>query len=451
MKYLLTVFVFYFFVSATAQHLPVFKTNRYGNSAIEGYYFLAANDNILILDKDANVVYYNSLRDQALFFTLEKEGKMLFDTPKYSCLLDSNFHVDDVFACQNNIRNDKHDALILPDNHLLLLGGEDIRIDKTKYQGWNKKGSKDTAVLNAAVIQELDEKHNLVFEWHAKDHFAISDADSFLLNNDAIQEWTHSNAIELDSDGNFLLSSRNLSEITKINRKDGSIMWRLGGKKNEFKFVNFSLPFYGQHNIRRLSNGHFTLFDNGQNVKTHGARALEFELDEKNKIATLVWSYTYDNNMSSVGRGNVQRLEDRNTLVNFGVRSGGDVCFVIVNTAGKKLFEVSCSVPNVYKVIQYSALPFRLHRSVINCFDSAGVKYLDAGPYQDSYYWNTGETSRIIPVKNGGTYVVYTPYGEGGYLSSEPIKIEDVLKSCSSNSYKNKKSFESKTKNKVGK
>src|SRR2546422_8452549 len=50
----------------------------------------------------------------------------------------------------------------------------------------------------------------------------------------------HGNSIELDSDGNLLLSSRHMSEITKIDRQTGDIIWRMGlnSKHNDFTFLD---------------------------------------------------------------------------------------------------------------------------------------------------------------------------------------------------------------------
>jgi hypothetical protein len=81
-------------------------------------------------------------------------------------------------------------------------------------------------------------------------------------------------------------------------------------------------------------------------------------------------------------------------------------------------------------VLHYSTLPFKLHRPVINCIDSAGVKYLDAGAGYDSYQWNTGETTRKIEVKKQGVYSVSVPYGEGGFINSEKITVNDIANPC---------------------
>ncbi len=57
------------------------------------------------------------------------------------------------------------------------------------------------------------------------------------------------------------MSGRHLDEITKINHNTGDLIWRLGGKANQFNIywpargISDVLEFYKQHDIRRLPNG----------------------------------------------------------------------------------------------------------------------------------------------------------------------------------------------------
>lgn len=208
-------------------------------------------------------------------------------------------------------------------------------------------------------------------------------------------------------------------------------MWRHGGKRNEFKFVNCPLPFYGQHDIRRIKNGNITLFDNGRNAVSYGARALEFELDEVNKIATLKWSYTYDSTMSSGGHGNVQRLEDGNTLINFG-GVNNDIVFFVVDALGNKLFQLSSPDHlDSYRSFYYPSLPWKINRPEIICFDSLGVTYLKTKQSYASYQWSDSSTKAVIPVKKGvSSYSVFVPYGEGGFISSEKFVVNESSIPC---------------------
>src|SRR6185436_5773772 len=229
--------------------------------------------------------------------------------------------------------------------------------------------------------------------------------------------------IDVDNDGNLLLSTRNFSEITKINRADSSIMWRLGGKQNEFTFANSPLPFYAQHDIRKLSNGHITLFDNGEYLVPHGCRGVEFELDEVNKIATQKWDYMYDSTISARSLGNVQRLANSNTLVNFGNSINSDISFVVVDSSGSKIVQLDGITS--YRVFYYPSLPWQLHRPQITSLDSLGLTWLDAGAGYASYLWSNGHTTQKIALPAvPDTFNVFVPIGTEGFISSENF-IED--------------------------
>jgi hypothetical protein len=114
-----------------------------------------------------------------------------------------------------------------------------------------------------------------------------------------------------------------MSEVTKIDRQTGDIIWRMGGLNNEFTFEND--PFNGftdQHDARRLDNGNIMIFDNGLNHEPPTTRVVEYAVDEDNKVATLVWSYENPNGHVTQISGNAQRLDNDNTFISWGRRTG---------------------------------------------------------------------------------------------------------------------------------
>ena len=335
MKWIFTICLSAFTLSGIAQ-VPFFTTTVHDSARTTGYYFFSTDQTIMILDRFGDVVYYRN----GVFgngFTLQPNGMMSYAHQQMFFFMDSTFIDVDSIQTQNIDVYDTHELQVLPDSGFALLGRDLETMDLSSYHFDGQYGSSN-ATVSCGVIQEMDKNKNVRFEWHAKDHLSFGDADTFFLAQNPVVNWNHSNGIELDDDGNFLLSHRHLNEITKISRTDSSVIWRLGGNQNEFTFVNFPVPFYGQHTPRRLRNGHLSLFDNGNNYSPHGARALEFELDEVNKIATLVWSYTYDSTMYSRSQGNCQRLDNENTLINYGPCSFDTVCFIVVDSSGSKNF-----------------------------------------------------------------------------------------------------------------
>jgi hypothetical protein len=140
-------------------------------------------------------------------------------------------------------------------------------------------------------------------------------------------DYVHGNAVMMDWDGNYLISSRHLCEITKINRTTGAIMWRLGGKQNQFTFTNVdistSLPFSYQHDIRRLPNGNITIFDNRNFLAPVYSSAVEYQMNEDTHTVTKVWeSISTVANTFSPFMGNAQRIENGNTVIGWGAPSG---------------------------------------------------------------------------------------------------------------------------------
>ena len=91
------------------------------------------------------------------------------------------------------------------------------------------------------------------------------------------------------------------------------------GVGNQFTFLNDTTPFYGQHDIRRIGNGNVTFLDNGYRVLSapyHAARAVEYQLDEINKTASLCWKYKYDSGVCFKATGKEQLITNGNTYLN---------------------------------------------------------------------------------------------------------------------------------------
>ena len=94
-------------------------------------------------------------------------------------------------------------------------------------------------------------------------------------------------------------------------------MWRLGGKQNEFTFVNDPGFFY-QHDARRLPNGRLSIYDNRTFQEPEYSRAVEYLVDEENLIVSKVYEYRHSPDVFGGAMGNYQRLPGGNVLVGWG-------------------------------------------------------------------------------------------------------------------------------------
>jgi hypothetical protein len=290
---------------------------------------------LMVLDDFARPIFYRNMQLQTLDFERQPNGTMTyFDSyiTKY-VVLDNNYAPIDTISCGNGYATDLHELRILPNGHIFLLG---IDIQPVAMDAL-VPGGKSLAYVKGLVIQELDQNKNVVFQWRSWDYFSITDAIGVDFTSSDIDP-VHGNALEIDSDTSLILSSRHLSEITKIDRRTGDIIWRWGGKNNQFQFINDTMGFSYQHAIRKIANGHFTLFDNGNFHSPPISRAVEYALDEHAKTATLVWSYRHTPDIFGSAMGYVQRLDDGSTLISWGATNPS---VTILDAKDSTMFEMS--------------------------------------------------------------------------------------------------------------
>jgi hypothetical protein len=203
-----------------------------------------------------------------------------------------------------------HDLLVERD------GGYWIMCDETKTMDLSAIGGVAGARVTGTAVQRMSPAGALAFHWSAFDHLAIADVDAEERTTTAVN-WTHGNAIDVDTDGNLLVSFRNLNEVTKIDASTGAVIWRLGGRRNQFTFLDTPTPaFTHQHSVRADARGSLILFDNiGSVTESHGER---YVLDERAMTARLASSYAaLPRAVSAIG-GSTQLLPGGRTLVSYG-------------------------------------------------------------------------------------------------------------------------------------
>lgn len=134
----------------------------------------------------------------------------------------------------------------------------------------------------------------------------------------------HLNSIDKDDSGDYLISGRFTSTIYKISGVDGSILWRLGGKRSSFAMVGFN--FSAQHDARFHDCGDLygdattciSLLNNaagGPVTTSDYSMGLLIALDTKTMTASLVQEYSRPDHSLTVARGNMQILPNTNVLM----------------------------------------------------------------------------------------------------------------------------------------
>ena len=311
-----------------------------------GYLFLAIDNYLMILDNDLTPVFLKECYKSVDDFKIQKNGLLTYysDLRRKFYILDSCFNIVDSTQYISNF----HDIKIIEDGHvfILTLDYQIVGMDTVVV------GGQPNATIIGCVIQEFDESKNLVFEWKSMDHYKIT--DTYMDVTTQTIDYVHGNAIDIDSDGNILFSARNMSEITKIDRVSGDIIWRLGGKNNEFEFINDTRSFSAQHAILRNSNGNLTLFDNGNFTGAEYSRGVEYEIDELNYTAKLIHEFRHDPDIYSSIMGNMQNLSNGNKIIGWGYNSSSNCILTEYKLDGTPACELFASeIAYTYRVFRF--------------------------------------------------------------------------------------------------
>jgi hypothetical protein len=317
----------------------IFITNKAQgtNSSIGNY--------LMILNNDGSVAKYKKLPQVANLFKMEPNGNLSWSYANGAggyFVVDTSLTPIDTFQCGNGYKVDAHDFLLLPNGHVVLFANDAEPVDMSQIV----PGGSPSASVTGLVVQELDASKNVIFQWRSWDYLPITDSYFDLTSQNV--DLIHPNALAIDLDGNILVSMRHLSSIVKINRETGDVMWILGGKQNEFSFINEhseNAPTYFsyQHDVSVLPNGNITLFDNGEQHSPNYSRGVEYKLDEQNKTATLVWEYRHlPADIYASAMGSVERLPNGYTIIGWGQASGGSgiPVFTEVNSAKSTTLEL---------------------------------------------------------------------------------------------------------------
>ncbi len=309
--------------------LPGFEVTAVEEELGDGYIFLAYFDYadyleseayLLILDNKGEPIYYDRLHplDAALDFKKQPNGLLTYFNPAPSerrfYALDNQYNFVDYYAASNGHQTDLHDLQILDNGHALLMTYDYRLVDMSQLV----PGGQTDATVVGCIIQELDADKNVVFEWQSWDHISILDSNQNLTAQ--LVDYIHCNSVEQDYDGNLLISSRHLDEVTKIDRNTGNVIWRMGGSQNDFTFINDPGFFY-QHDARRLPNGNITVYDNGNLHDPPASRGVEYYVNEADMTVTRVAEFRSDPDTFGQAMGNMQRLPGGNSVVGWGSSS----------------------------------------------------------------------------------------------------------------------------------
>ncbi|RDW89685.1 hypothetical protein BP6252_01717 [Coleophoma cylindrospora] len=244
----------------------------------------------------------------------------------YYFMLDSSYREAYRLSAGGGLKGDLHEFRITKDNTAL------VTIYPMKELQTKKRPNPfgPRVFIWDSVVQELDiETNEVLFEWHASDHFTLD--DTFYPPGGAGRspkngyDFFHINSIDKDDLGNYLISSRYFQSMTYIDGKTGAVLWVLGGRRNSFTDLSDgkATNFAWQHDARwNADHTGIHVFDNGarygEKPLVDASRGVEVILDLEKMTAQVKQEYINPHKIISGSQGSMQVLPSGNVLVGFG-------------------------------------------------------------------------------------------------------------------------------------
>ncbi|KAJ9658263.1 hypothetical protein H2198_003836 [Neophaeococcomyces mojaviensis] len=335
---------------------PKLSVNISENGVTPGYIFMAPYQSLqntaAIYDIDGTLVWYGygvtgtggNIHDFRVCSYNGTDHLCFFNGEQYSgysrgqaVIMDTHLRQVRTVTSQNGLSAiDQHEFNIINDTAITVIYHPE-RYDLSAFnvtagEGW----------IQNSIFQDTNlTTGELVFEWSAVEHVAIS--EGYVSPNqsevagtgfDARSPWDyfHINSVDKNGDGDYLVSARHVSALYKISGEDGHVIWRCGGKFSDFELLD-GLNWSYQHDARWLSQNASTdiisFFDNASNgfnqSASHSAGYI-IKLDHTADPPTvsLLQSYPAPEDIPiSASQGNIQILKpgnwaNSNTFIGWG-------------------------------------------------------------------------------------------------------------------------------------
>lgn len=219
----------------------------------------------------------------------------------------------------NGRQMDAHEFLLTPrGTALFFCYPESVQAD------FSAQGGPRNVTIQESVLQEVDVKSGRVLlEWRSLDHIPTEESYQPPAN---LFDYIHLNSIGITTDENLLVSARCTWAVYKLDRRTGSVIWRLGGKRSDFQ-LGPEARFAWQHDARELTPSTITVFDDGDALFDDGSgmstveqqsRGIVLDVDEKNRQARLVRSYQHPHPILANAMGSFQTLDNGHVLLGWG-------------------------------------------------------------------------------------------------------------------------------------
>ena len=257
-------------------------------------------------------------------------------------IYDTNYRQIATVQAGKGLKADLHEFQITPQNTALLIAYKPVRMDLRSVGGTKN----DLAMDN--VMEEIDIKTGKVLlAWHTAQHIKPTESYGTVpADPKAPFDYVHMNSVDLAKDGNILISGRGTHAYYEIDRKTGKLLWRMGGKRSDFKMGPGARTAW-QHDVRSLTATRISAFDNNAAVPAKGvqSRGVILKVDVRARTVRLIKAFKHrPKPILAASQGNMQSIQDArgrytgNEMVGWG---GDNQAFTEFNAKGDIVWEAT--------------------------------------------------------------------------------------------------------------
>ena len=162
------------------------------------------------------------------------------------------------------------------------------------------------------------ERTAIEWEWRARDHIVLSDANELDLQDNLLglgHDWTHANALTFNADASkVIVNLRNLNRIYQIDVATKQTDWIMG------EGGDFGAGIWDHsHDPEFLDEHHVLIMDNGmRRPEPQFSRVIEVEFDPAAKTSAVVWEYRETPDFYNFALGSVHRQDNGNVFITDG-------------------------------------------------------------------------------------------------------------------------------------
>jgi hypothetical protein len=261
---------------------PDVETSR--ASELQGGYLVTARWGFgnggpaVILDADGDLVWWYAALDDVIRARFSFDGKAMWirNTAQMDGIGEVlRVSLDGLEEESWDLPRTTHDLAVIPDGHLGLIAHAENGCDE--IVDFDPADGSLTSLFNAEEAHGETNCHVNYLAYHAED-------DSFVFS-----DWAN-------------------DALVKITRA-GELVWVLNGAASDFTGTSWT----NQHGVHLLSPNHLLVFSNGPSQGP--SLLLEYQLDPTSGVATEL--FRYDADINAQHGGDVQRLDNGNTLVTY--------------------------------------------------------------------------------------------------------------------------------------